>query len=66
MKSCGTCCRSARVAISFIKNSGSDAGVDIADIQTIDDLENLPLTHKQELMAAPEDFRLNSAGFALA
>ena len=43
----------------FYQNQWSEAGVDIAEIQTIADLENLPLTHKQELMAAPEDFRLN-------
>ena len=43
----------------FYQKQWGDAGVNIADIQTIDDLENLPLTHKQELMAAPEDFRLN-------
>lgn len=43
----------------FYQKQWGDAGVNMADIQTIDDLENLPLTHKQELMAAPEDFRLN-------
>jgi phenylacetate-coenzyme A ligase PaaK-like adenylate-forming protein len=43
----------------FYQKQWDDAGVNIADIQTIDDLERLPLTHKQELMVAPEDFRLN-------
>ncbi|MGB0577496.1 MAG: phenylacetate--CoA ligase family protein [Alphaproteobacteria bacterium] len=43
----------------FYQNQWGDAGIDIASIQTIADLESLPLTHKQELMVAPEDFRLN-------
>jgi len=43
----------------FYQKQWDDAGTDIATIQTIDDLERLPLTHKQDLMVAPEDFRLN-------
>ncbi|NKB19283.1 MAG: AMP-binding protein [Alphaproteobacteria bacterium] len=43
----------------FYQKQWGDAGIDVAAIQTIDDLEQLPLTHKQELMEAPEDFRLN-------
>ena len=43
----------------FYKKQWDEARIDIASIQTIDDLERLPLTHKQELMVAPEDFRLN-------
>ena len=34
------------------------AGIDVANIRTVDDLERLPLTPKQALMAEPEQFRL--------
>ncbi|MSQ89691.1 MAG: phenylacetate--CoA ligase family protein [Betaproteobacteria bacterium] len=36
----------------------AEAGIDIASIQTLDDLARLPLTHKRDLMADPESFRL--------
>ena len=36
----------------------SDAGIDVAAIRTVADLERLPLTAKQDLMADPEAFRL--------
>ena len=42
----------------FYQEQWNEAGINIEDIQTIDALERLPLTHKQELMKAPDDFRL--------
>ena len=42
----------------FYQNQWNEAGINIEDIQTIDDLERLPLTHKQELMESPDDFCL--------
>ena len=42
----------------FYRRRWAEAGVDAATIRTIDDLEALPLTRKQELMAEPEAFRL--------
>ena len=36
------------------------------DIRTVADLERLPLTHKSELMADPESFRLSAARPAAA
>jgi len=44
---------------TFYQMQWRDAGIDIADIQTVEDLAKLPLTQKQELMEAPEDFRLD-------
>ena len=37
----------------------AEAKIDVRDIRTLADLERLPLTHKSELMAAPERFRLS-------
>ena len=34
------------------------AGIDVGSIRGVDDLEGLPLTSKQDLMADPEAFRL--------
>ena len=42
----------------FYQKQWGEAEVNIAEIQTIDDLQRLPLTHKQELMEAPDNFRL--------
>jgi len=35
-----------------------EANIDVAQITTLADLERLPLTHKQDMMLAPEEFRL--------
>jgi len=35
-----------------------EANIDVAQIATLADLERLPLTHKQDMMLAPEEFRL--------
>jgi len=37
----------------------ADANINVGQIKTIADLERLPLTHKSDLMAAPDRFRLN-------
>ena len=42
----------------YYRRVWSDAGTDIASIQTLDDLARLPLTPKRDLMADPESFRL--------
>lgn len=41
------------------------AGIDLAAISGVDDLERLPLTSKQDLMADPEAFRLRVAELPL-
>ena len=43
----------------------ADAGIDATAIRTVADLERLPLTRKQDLMAGPESFRLNVADLPL-
>ena len=42
----------------FYRQRWAEAGIDIASIRTVSDLERLPLTRKQDLMADPERFRL--------
>jgi phenylacetate-coenzyme A ligase PaaK-like adenylate-forming protein len=42
----------------YYRRVWSDAGIDIASVQTLDDLARLPLTPKRDLMADPESFRL--------
>ena len=42
----------------FYRRKWSQAGIDPASITGVDDLERLPLTTKQDLMADPEAFRL--------
>jgi phenylacetate-coenzyme A ligase PaaK-like adenylate-forming protein len=42
----------------FYRRRWSEAGVELASIRGVADLERLPLTGKQELMAEPEAFRL--------
>lgn len=42
----------------FYKRRWAEAGIDIASIRGVADLERLPLTSKQDLMADPEAFRL--------
>jgi len=44
---------------AYYRRRWSEAGIDPASIQTVDDLERLPLTRKSELMADPEGFRLS-------
>ena len=43
----------------------AEANIDIREIDTVDDLERLPLTQKTELMAAPEAFRLDASDLPL-
>ncbi len=43
----------------YYRRRWAEHGVDPATIRTIDDLERLPLTPKQDLMADPEAFRLH-------
>lgn len=42
----------------FYRRRWAEAGIDIASIQSLDDLVRLPLTTKHDLMADPESFRL--------
>jgi phenylacetate-coenzyme A ligase PaaK-like adenylate-forming protein len=42
----------------FYRERWRQAGLDVSSIATLADLERLPLTHKQDLMADPEAFRL--------
>ena len=42
----------------FYRQRWAEAGIDISSIRTVSDLERLPLTRKQDLMADPERFRL--------
>jgi phenylacetate-coenzyme A ligase PaaK-like adenylate-forming protein len=43
----------------YYRRKWAEAGVDIAAIRSIGDLQRLPLTPKQDLMAEPEAFRLH-------
>jgi phenylacetate-CoA ligase len=43
----------------YYRRVWSEAGIDVSTIQTLADLERLPLTPKQHMMDAPEDFRLH-------
>lgn len=45
----------------FFRRRFSDIGIKPKDIATLDDLKRLPLVHKSDYMAAPEDFRLQLA-----
>jgi phenylacetate-CoA ligase len=42
----------------YYRRRWAEAGIDVATIRTVHDLERLPLTSKQALMADPEQFRL--------
>jgi phenylacetate-CoA ligase len=42
----------------YYRRRWTQAGVDVQSIRGVDDLERLPLTSKQDLMADPEAFRL--------
>jgi phenylacetate-coenzyme A ligase PaaK-like adenylate-forming protein len=42
----------------YYRRRWAEAGIDVATIRTVDDLERLPLTSKQALMGEPEQFRL--------
>lgn len=42
----------------YYRRSWAEHGIDPASVRTIDDLQRLPLTPKQDLMADPEAFRL--------
>jgi phenylacetate-CoA ligase len=44
----------------FYRRRFQDLGLAVGDIETLDDLARLPLTHKADYMAAPEDFRLRA------
>lgn len=43
---------------AYYQRKWAEAGIDISEIRSLADLERLPLTPKQDLMSAPEDFRL--------
>ena len=43
----------------YYRQQWAEAKIDVRDIRTLADLERLPLTHKSELMADPERFRLS-------
>ena len=43
----------------YYRQQWAEAKIDVRDIHTVADLERLPLTHKSELMADPERFRLS-------
>jgi phenylacetate-CoA ligase len=43
----------------YYRRTWAAAGIDIASIRTLDDLERLPLTTKRDLVADPEAFRLD-------
>ncbi len=45
----------------YYRRRWAQHGIDPARVRTIDDLQLLPLTPKQDLMADPEAFRLRSA-----
>jgi phenylacetate-coenzyme A ligase PaaK-like adenylate-forming protein len=47
------------------RRTWTEAKIDVGQIQTVADLERLPLTHKSALMADPESFRLNVPGLPL-
>ena len=42
----------------YYQRRWGEAGIDVNEIRTLDDLERLPLTPKKDLMAEPENFRL--------
>jgi phenylacetate-coenzyme A ligase PaaK-like adenylate-forming protein len=42
----------------FYKRKFRELGIEPGDIQSLEDLEKLPLTHKKDYMAEPEAFRL--------
>jgi phenylacetate-coenzyme A ligase PaaK-like adenylate-forming protein len=43
----------------YYKRKWNEAGVDVSKINSLSDLESLPLTSKQDLMDDPESFRLH-------
>ena len=43
----------------YYKRKWTEAGVDVSKINSLSDLESLPLTSKQDLMDDPESFRLH-------
>ncbi|HEU5177206.1 MAG TPA: AMP-binding protein [Burkholderiales bacterium] len=43
---------------AYYRRRWAEAGIDVSSIGGVDDLERLPLTSKQDLMADPEAFRL--------
>jgi phenylacetate-CoA ligase len=45
----------------FYRQRFSDIGIKPQDLTTLDDLKRLPLVHKSDYMAAPENFRLQLA-----
>ena len=49
----------------YYRRRWSEAGVSLSNIRGVGDLHRLPVTPKQDLMADPESFRLNSPGFPL-
>jgi phenylacetate-CoA ligase len=49
----------------YYRRVWADAKIDIRKVTTVDDLERLPLTHKVELMATPEAFRLDATDLPL-
>lgn len=42
----------------YYKRKWNEAGIDVSQITSMNDLERLPLTHKQDMMDDPESFRL--------
>lgn len=44
----------------FYRRRWADAGVRVADIRTLDDLESMPLTTKADFMSGPESFLLDA------
>jgi phenylacetate-CoA ligase len=49
----------------FYRRRWAEAGVDVAAVRSVDDLEKLPPTGKRDLMDDPEAFRLRVAGLPL-
>ncbi|HUF90855.1 MAG TPA: AMP-binding protein [Candidatus Limnocylindria bacterium] len=49
----------------FYRRRWTQAGVDVAAVRTVDDLERLPPTGKRDLMDDPEAFRLRVPGLPL-
>ena len=43
----------------YYRRRWAEAGIDVGAVRGVDELERLPLTSKQELMADPESFRLS-------
>lgn len=50
---------------SYYRRRWAEAGIDIAQIANVNDLERLPLTPKKDLMAEPDSFRLNISDLPL-